>query len=142
MNGPDRNGENCGDIHKPTAWDISAVEEYWLGEGRLSTPVLSKSGSSTVKIEWKDNMWADGWQLTTLFNWDWDTWSWIQLDSPLFNEGIGFHKSSINRTLVKEWDLQANSWPTGKWYLVEVRHWNWRTQKWGPQVYSNFIYVP
>lgn len=142
MNGPDTNGENCRGIHAPTAWDINAVDTYWLGEGRLDKPTLSKSGDNSVKVEWKDNIWADGWQLTTLFNWDWDSWSWIQLDSPLFNEEIGFHKDSINRTLVKEWDLQANDWPSRKWYLAKVQHWNWPTLRWSLQVYSNYIYVP
>ncbi len=140
MNGPNGDLENCRGVHKPTAWDINAVTEYWRGEG-LGVPVLSWDGLSTMKIQWKDRMWADGWQLTTLFNWDWDTSSWVQLDSPLFNEGIGFHEDAVDRTLEKEWNLGKNNWPTSQWYLAEVRHWSWRYEEWGPQVYSNMVYA-
>ncbi len=141
MNGPDKNGENCTGVHKPTTWDRNAVSAYWLDMGGLDKPALSRSGSSSLKIEWKDNKWTDVWQLTTLFNWDRERRTWNQLDSSLFNKGVGFHKSAIDRTLEKEWNLTANKWPSGKWYRAEVRHWNWRKEQWGPQVYSDMVYV-
>ena len=138
MNGVFTNGESCVGAHAPTQRDINAVTEYWNGD-KPESAVLTERPNTILKLTWTDALWSESTNWVGLFYWDDDTDAVVLADQSWVTADTGFHKDSISRTIQKQWNVQANGWPTDAWYFAAVMGWSWPWQSYGPLAWSNLV---
>jgi hypothetical protein len=135
------NGHNCMGVNAPTSWDVNSATRFWRKDN-LESPSLSLAGN-LLTLNWTDAMWAEVWHHYTLWYFSWSTNQWVRATwSSSYNEGIGFHKETIARTMARSWDIAFFGWPRGTYYAAAVSGWGWAFETWSPQVDSPLLYVP
>lgn len=145
MNKSNSSGESCVGVHAPTAWDIQQAATFWGGAGLESATLIGVGGGPAplLRFEWKDAMWADVWHERFLWYWDPNAYNWILCDdSASYAQGIGFHRTTIDRTMRVDFDYQALGCPGDRTYIAGAQAWSWRFPGWTGLVWSGTVYVP
>lgn len=138
-------GESCVGVHAPTAWDIEQAVRYWQGDALQDAVLFGVGGGPAplLRLEWKDAMWAEVWHERFLWYWSPSTYSWALCDdSASYSQGIGFHRTTIDRTMRVDWDYQALGCPVNTTYIAGAQAWSWRFPGWTGLVWSGQVYVP
>ena len=127
------NGQNCLDIHAPTARDIEKVTEYWDNPVAMGIVEFTEYEDRMVSFRWDDRAWAEGLHTRGLWYKNSVTGDWVLVEGSYHYDDIGFHQDSIARTMQTEWDLDDLDAPTGGYYFIAcVSAYSWPYSSWSP----------
>jgi hypothetical protein len=151
-------GENCQNVHLPTQDDISRAQRYWLGDNLTGPdpnfpiwPVIQETSttSRTLRLTWKDYVWADAWHWRELYWWSGTGWVYVANSGGAYqgnglgtNTGIGFHHDAVDRTMnYCCWDLQLMGQPIPGYYRGCMWYWTFRGEVWTGGACAGYAYV-
>ena len=136
------NGQNCLDLHAPTAWNIEKTTAYWDTPAAMQVVEFTESEDRVIRFRWDDRAWADGLHTRGLWYKNSVTGDWVLVEGSYTTDGIGFHWDSIPRTMLAKWDLDDLDAPTGGYYFIAcVAAYSWMYQSWSPLNCSPRIWV-